>query len=78
MCAEGADKAAFQAMLGPFARQLTRPAASAREVGVGVEAVGEFAPATRRFFGEQACPLPCASDRPAACGIGYDALPCSA
>lgn len=53
MCAEGADKAAFQNMLGPFARKLTSPTASAREVAVAVEAVGEFAPATCRFFGEQ-------------------------
>jgi hypothetical protein len=53
MCGEGAEQAAFQALLGSFTSKLTNPATSARELAVAVEAVGELTPATRRFFGER-------------------------
>lgn len=55
MCGEGAEQAAFSALLGPFVHRLTSPRASLRETGLAVEAVGELAAATQRLYGQQVC-----------------------
>ena len=65
MCAEGAEQAAFSAMLGPFVHRLTSPRAAAREVTLAMEAVGALAAATPRFYGPPARRAP----RPAR-GVG--------
>lgn len=53
MCAEGAEQKTHALILGYFTHRLTDPKTSGRELTVAVQAVGELAAATRKFFGDK-------------------------
>ncbi len=51
MCAEGAEQKTQTLILGHFTHRLTDPRTSAGEITVAVQAVGELAASTNKFFG---------------------------
>lgn len=50
-CADDADQKAQALLLGHYTHILTDPKTSGREITVAVQAVGELAASTMRFFG---------------------------
>ncbi len=51
MCEEGAEQKTHAVILGYFTHRLTDPKTSGKELTVAVQAVGELAAATKRYFG---------------------------